>query len=92
MRQQSLPLLQFVFIGMKAVNLIILVDTTKKENMDVLIRFIANVIGLFKLKETPVTLVSFGGEPNTVFNAKTFSNPNEVQEALKQVSALFQHF
>ena len=63
-----------------------MVDISKKENMDIIQRFVFNIVMLFKVIETTVTLVTFGGEETTLFESKKFNDAKEIKNALGEVS------
>ena len=69
---------------MKSGELVFAVDISKSENMDILARFIYNVIMLFKMSNTAVTIVTYGETPKILFQGRTFYNAKEVIFAIKE--------
>lgn len=63
----------------------VLLDVSKKENMDVLIRFVANVLRLFKLDDTEATLLAFGKDVKTVFQGQKFKDENDIKTEMEKV-------
>ena len=63
-----------------------MLDISKKENLDVITRFLYNLMQMFNLKDSQFTLITFGQSSSAVFDGKTFGDKKEIQEALKQVN------
>ena len=53
--------------------------------MDVLIRFVANVLRLFKLDDTEATLLAFGKDVKTVFQGQKFKDENDIKTEMEKV-------
>jgi len=59
---------------------------SKRDNLDIIQRFIAQIFFLFDLKASSFTLILASGAPVTTFNMKLFGSTQEVIDACKGVS------
>ena len=75
----------FISVGLTSANVVVLLDVSQKENMDVLVRFVTNVLRLFKLDDTEATLLAFGKDVKTVFQGQKFKDENEIKKEMEKV-------
>lgn len=76
-------------VGLNAANVVILLDVSKKDNWDIVQRFIAQLIAMFKYKDTEFTLVTFSDKPMVTFQKKSFANFEEAKTTCKTVISNF---
>lgn len=72
------------YLGLNSGELVFVVDVSKQENMDVITRFVYNIIMLFKLSDTSVTLIIYGATSRVVLVTRQFYDGKEVQYAIKE--------
>lgn len=71
--------------GLNGANVIIMLDVSKRDNWDIMQRFVAQLFVMFKYKETSFSLVTFSDSPVTAFQKKNFANYNEAVATAKTV-------
>ncbi|XP_066921742.1 uncharacterized protein [Clytia hemisphaerica] len=92
---QSMGLLQtkwdwFKFLklktgGLKMANVVIILDVSKNDNVDIIQRFVANLFFLFDMKTCSFTLMLASDVPTTSFSMKVFGTTQEIIDAVKKI-------
>lgn len=66
-------------------NVIVVLDVTKRDNIDIIQRFVAQIMLLFKLSESSFSLVFASDTPAIGFNGKVFGSNQDVINAVKMI-------
>ena len=77
--------MSFFKIGLKPAELIFVVDVTEDNNFDITIKFMYNVIRLFKLGTVKISFVSFGRRPRLRFISKPMPAIKQIQTILTRI-------
>lgn len=72
-------------IGLKPAELIFVVDVTDDNNFDITIKFMYNIIRLFKLGTVRISFVSFGRRPRLRFISKPMPKIKQIQTILTRI-------
>ena len=73
-------------IGLKPAELIFVVDITEDNNFDITIKFMYNIVRLFKLGTVRVSFVTFGQRPRLRFLSKPMPKIKQIQTILTRIT------
>ena len=66
-------------------DVVILVDVVTSDDIDVIRRFLFNIIKLFRAGMSTFTLVGYGESPNLVFGIRKFTSDSQIRRSLEKV-------
>ena len=82
----SINFLPLYRIGLKPAELIFVVDVTEDNNFDITVKFMYNIIRLFKLGTVRVSFVSFGRRPRLRFLSTPMPKIKQIQTQLTRIT------
>ena len=74
-------------LGFNPAELIFVVDVTEDNNFDITVKFLYNIVRIFKLGTVRISFVSFGRRPRLRFISKPMRKIRQIQNILTRIKA-----